>query len=161
MDQPFSRDIACLAHHTVAKAQGCCRPSWEHTPCHTGKELHLTQVLPVGPLVALHVEQRVAMVKNFGPWRTQGVVCCLTMPGHKEAMVHRWSTRGTHGSWQPIRAWWARKPSRTCRTKTNKCLNYHPTPPQNPQNPIPRNCSLSALLKGSRSVWPLTVQNKH
>lgn len=28
-------------------------------------------------------------------------------------MVHRWGTRGTHGSWQPIRAWWARKPSRT------------------------------------------------
>lgn len=53
------------------------------------------------------------MVKNFGPWGTQRVICCLTMPGHKEAMVHRWGTRGTHGSWQPIRAWWARKPSRT------------------------------------------------
>lgn len=71
------------------------------------------QVLPVGPLVALHIEQRVPMVENFGPWRTQWIICCLTMPGHKEAVVHRWGTWGTHGSWQPIRAWWTRKPSRT------------------------------------------------
>lgn len=87
-------------------------------PPHTtqGKKLRLTQVLTMGPLISLDIEQRVPMVKNFGPWGTQRVICCLTMPGHKEAMVHRWGTRGTHGSWQPIRAWWARKPSRTCGT---------------------------------------------
>lgn len=45
------------------------------------------QVLAVRPLVALHVEQRVAVVEDFGPRRALGVVCCLTVPGHKEAVI--------------------------------------------------------------------------
>lgn len=77
----------------------------------------LTQVLAVRPLVALHVEQGVAVVKDFGPGRTLRVVCGLTVPGHQEAVIDRRGAWGTHGSWQPIGAWGARKPSRTCKTE--------------------------------------------
>lgn len=106
--------------------------TWEPTTYHTEKELHLTQVLPVGPLVALHIEQRVPMVENFGPWRTQWIICCLTVPGHKEAVVHRWGAWGTHGSGQPIGARWTRKPSRTCRRQTNG-LDTIQSPPKPPE----------------------------
>lgn len=57
------------------------------------------QVLPVGSFIALHVEQRVPMVKNFGPGRTLWVIYCLTVPGYKEAVINRWGAWGTHGSW--------------------------------------------------------------
>lgn len=80
------------------------------------------QVLPVGPLVALHVEQRVPVVKDFGPRRTLWIIYCLTVPGHKEAVINRRGARGPHGSWQSIRAWRARKPSRTRRSK-GSCLS--------------------------------------
>lgn len=82
----------------------------------------LTQVLAMGPFVALHVEQGVPVVKNFGPRWTLWVVCCLTVPSHEEAMVHRWGARGTHGSWQPIRAWRAWKPSWTWKRESNELL---------------------------------------
>lgn len=53
------------------------------------------------------------MIQNFGPRRTLWVICCLTVPGHKEAVVHRRSARGAHGSWQAVGAWRAREPSWT------------------------------------------------
>lgn len=61
------------------------------------------QVLAVRPLVALHVEQRVAVVEDLGARRTLGVVCGLTVPGHEEAVIDRRGARGSHGSWQPVR----------------------------------------------------------
>lgn len=57
------------------------------------------QVLPVRPFIALHVEQRVPVVKNFGPRRTLWIIYCLTVPGHKEAVINRWGAWGTHGPW--------------------------------------------------------------
>lgn len=117
------RGSLCVSEGTQASSPQETLPTWPTTlwqrdraPCHQlgthhmshGKERCLTQVLPVGPFIALHVEQRVAVVNNLGPWRAQWLICCLTVPGHKEAMVHRWGAGGTHRSWQPFRAWWAR-----------------------------------------------------
>lgn len=61
-----------------------------------------TQVLAMGPFIPLHIQQRVPMVKNFGPRRTLWVIYCLTVPGHKEAMINRRGAWGAHGSWWPI-----------------------------------------------------------
>lgn len=78
------------------------------------------QVLAVGPLVALHVKQGVPVIENFGSRRALRVVDRLTVPGHQEAVVHRWGAWGPHGSWQPIRAWRTREPSRTRRPKWSR-----------------------------------------
>lgn len=47
----------------------------------------------------------------------------MTVPGHKEAVINRRGAWGTHGSWQPIRAWRAGKPSRTRRAE-GSCLSF-------------------------------------
>lgn len=78
------------------------------------------QVLAVRPLVALHVEQGVPVVKNFGPRRTLRVIRGLTVPGHQEPMINRWGAWGTHGSWQPVGTWWAWKPSWTRGAKGSR-----------------------------------------
>lgn len=107
----------------------------------------LTQVLPVGPFIALHVEQRVPMVKNFGSGRTLWVIYCLTVPCYKKAMINRWGAWGTHGSWQPIRAWWSWKSSWTWKIEEKLvCLVTH-SPERLQARPIkynrPSSCYLS------------------
>lgn len=110
----------------------------------------LTQVLPVGPFIALHVEQRVPMVKNFGSGRTLWVIYCLTVPCYKKAMINRWGAWGTHGSWQPIRAWWSWKSSWTWKIEEKLvCLVTH-SPERLQARPIkynrPSSCYLSFLF---------------
>ena len=90
-----------------------CGTGAGHSPRHPPS---LTQVLAVRPLVALHVEQRVAVVEDLGARRTLGVVCGLTVPGHEEAVIDRRGARGSHGSWQPVRPGRTREASGAWKT---------------------------------------------
>lgn len=66
--------------------------------CFSKLSLLRTQVLSVGPLVALHVQQRVAVVDQAGAVGTEGDVLALTVSGDEEAVGCRdgsWSTGET------------------------------------------------------------------
>lgn len=84
------------------------------------------QVLAVGSFVALNIKQGVPVVKDFGPRRALWVVDGLTVPGHKEAVIYRRGSWGTHGSWQPIRAWRPRETSRTWKIEISLGANRLP-----------------------------------